>query len=87
MSFQHEDLDISKDQNFFNEAKVVVINEEGKKPAVVDLMSKLKLSMSESKQTNPVFRFAKIKYTNSSKIVNLFECNEVWRVVNLLYNF
>lgn len=60
----------------------MVINEEGKRPVIVDLMNKLKLiSYADQKQsaaTNPVFRYGKIKYTDgSNKMVNLFECNEV----------
>lgn len=61
----------------FNNAKVVIINEEGKKPAIVDLMNQLKLLTSSDKQTNPVFRYGKLKANINNKIVNLYECSEV----------
>ncbi len=63
--------------NVFDQAKVLIINEEDKKPAIVDHMAKLKLLVSADKQTNPVFRFGKLKYPSLSKFVNLYECNEV----------
>lgn len=57
----------------------MIINEEGKKPVLVEHLSKLKLMKFETneKQTNPVFRYGRINYPGN-KMINLYECSEVY---------
>lgn len=61
---------------------MVIINEEGKKPALLDLMARLKLVTWSDKQANAVFRYGKMK-SSSNKMINLFECSEV-RIESIL---
>ena len=70
------------DEEFFNEAKVVILNEQSQKPYLINFLAKnKKLVNNDSKKISNnnnknVFRYESIRI--GKKTLNLYECSEVF---------
>jgi hypothetical protein len=59
------------DLNLFESAKLVIINEDDQKPFLIN-----SLESNKQSDSNNCFNYAKFKH--NKKIINIFECTEVY---------